>query len=114
MLKVNFQTLLNQDEDEEIDEDDVSDSGIQPPCYTPPEIPTHLLPPEKVVVTQPTPEIEHAEEEIVPENESEKVSEATDLKESEPETVSSPKSEVTAAIGTNIYLYYTHTYVYDN
>jgi hypothetical protein len=48
-----------QGEDEDEDEEDVSESGIQPPCYTPPEIPSHLLPPEKVVVTQPTPEIEH-------------------------------------------------------
>ncbi|XP_035709024.1 protein nervous wreck-like isoform X3 [Folsomia candida] len=54
--------LSPMDEDDEIDEDDISDSGILPPCYTPPEIPSHLLPPEKVVVTQPTPEIERSDE----------------------------------------------------
>ena len=42
--------------DGEDDEEDISESGINPPAYTPPEAPdTQLLPPEKVIVTQPTP-----------------------------------------------------------
>lgn len=42
-----------------ISEDEVSDSGIPAPSYTPPEIPSNLLPPETmVIVTQPTPTIE--------------------------------------------------------
>ncbi|ODN02242.1 F-BAR and double SH3 domains protein 2 [Orchesella cincta] len=49
-----------EEEEEDEDEEDISESGIQPPCYTPPEIPSHLLPPEKVIVTQPTPTVEHA------------------------------------------------------
>ncbi|CAL8104873.1 unnamed protein product [Orchesella dallaii] len=49
-----------EEEEEDEDEEEVSESGIQPPCYTPPEIPSHLLPPEKVIVTQPTPTVEHA------------------------------------------------------
>ena len=43
-----------------MDEDDVSDSGIQPPCYTPPEIPAHLLPPDEsgsIIQSAPTVEI---------------------------------------------------------
>jgi hypothetical protein len=51
-----------EEEDEEADEDEPSDSGIAPPTYTPPEIPGHLLPPEKVIVTQPTPETEQLTE----------------------------------------------------
>jgi hypothetical protein len=30
-----------------------------PPVFTPPDVPPFLLPPEEVIVTQPTPEIEH-------------------------------------------------------
>lgn len=50
------------EEDEEFDEEDGSDSGIPQPCYTPPEIPSHLLPaPDTmVIVTQPTPTVEHS------------------------------------------------------
>lgn len=53
--------LSPEGEEEEIEEDEeeVSESGILPPSYTPPEIPSHLLPPEKVIVTQPTPTVEH-------------------------------------------------------
>ncbi|CAG7723878.1 unnamed protein product [Allacma fusca] len=51
----------DEEEEEEADEDEPSDSGIAPPTYTPPEIPGHLLPPEKVIITQPTPETEQAE-----------------------------------------------------
>lgn len=30
-----------------------------PPVFTPPDVPPFLLPPEEVIITQPTPEIEH-------------------------------------------------------
>ena len=51
--------------DDEEDEDEVSDSGINPPPYTPPEIDSGLLPPEKVVIIEPTPETEQPAAEVV-------------------------------------------------
>jgi len=45
----------------EAEEEELSESGMNPPAYTPPEIPDGLLPVETVVVTEPTPEIEHAQ-----------------------------------------------------
>ncbi|KAK2704358.1 protein nervous wreck-like isoform X2 [Artemia franciscana] len=41
-----------------VDDEELEFEGV-PPSYTPPEIPTFLLPPDKVIVTQPTPETEH-------------------------------------------------------
>lgn len=37
-------------------EDD--DDGPPPPCGTPPIVPNFLLPPDRVIITQPTPETE--------------------------------------------------------
>jgi hypothetical protein len=39
-------------------EEELSESGINPPAYTPPHIPPSLLPPQQVIVTQATPVVE--------------------------------------------------------
>lgn len=36
--------------------------GTTPPPHTPPEVPGFLLPPEGIIITQPTPEVETVEE----------------------------------------------------
>lgn len=38
--------------------------GTTPPPHTPPEVPGFLLPPEGIIITQPTPEVETAEEAV--------------------------------------------------
>jgi len=44
---------------EEMEDDEVGVSGAPPPPGTPPVVPTFLLPPSCVIITQPTPDTEH-------------------------------------------------------
>lgn len=104
LLVTNRFKNLFQDEDDEMDEDDISESGIQPPCYTPPEIPSHLLPPDQVLVTQPTPEIEEKEHEEV-EAEGQVDQEEQDEPPPQPET--KPPPPTVPVIGTYVYIFYS-------
>ncbi len=77
---------MDEEEDEEL-----SESGINPPAYTPPEAPGDgLLPPEKVIVTQPTPEVEQVVVSIPPDKKAGETQKPTATSSTSPTIISHP------------------------